>query len=112
MVFTITLLLRSNAVMVKSGTNQEKYCTHLFPAAREKIAIALEQDQSLRSIAESPEEKPLVCQPGDKAEQLTGNKAVYRGDISPKRAENRSRHSHAKERLTLGQDLCGTPFDS
>jgi IS30 family transposase len=39
--------------MTKSSTNQEKIYTHLSPAEREEIAIALEQGRSIRSIAES-----------------------------------------------------------
>jgi IS30 family transposase len=39
--------------MVKSSTNQEK-CARLSLAEREDLAIAREQGQSMRAIAESP----------------------------------------------------------
>ncbi|MDR2305259.1 MAG: helix-turn-helix domain-containing protein, partial [Treponema sp.] len=37
--------------MVNSSTNQEKCYAHLSLAEREEIAVALEQGQSMRSIA-------------------------------------------------------------
>ncbi|MDR2178141.1 MAG: helix-turn-helix domain-containing protein [Treponema sp.] len=44
--------------MVKSTKVQKKRYTHLSPAEREEIAIALEQGRSIRSIAESLDRSP------------------------------------------------------
>jgi hypothetical protein len=53
MALTTTSSKRSNTVMVNYNTNQEKSYAHLSLAEREEIAIALEQGQSIRSVAAS-----------------------------------------------------------
>jgi hypothetical protein len=50
--------------MVKSNTNQVKCYTRLSLAEREKIAIALEQGRSIRSIAESLVRSPSSAEQG------------------------------------------------
>jgi IS30 family transposase len=99
MVFTLTSPKRSNAVMVNSSTNQEKSYTHLSLAEREEIAIAREQGQSIRAIAESLGRSPSSVSREIKRNTPPLNKVKYRGNRAQRRAEDRSRHSHAKERL-------------
>jgi IS30 family transposase len=99
MVFTTTSSKRSNAVMVKSTTNREKCYTHLSLAEREEIAIALEQGQSLRSIAFSLGRSPSSVSREVKRNSPPLNKVRYRGNRAQRQAEDRSRRSHAKERL-------------
>jgi IS30 family transposase len=99
MAFTPTSSIRSNAVMVKSTTNQEKCYSHLSLAEREEIAIALEQGQSLRSIAFSLGRSPSSVSREIQRNSPPLNKVKYRGNRAQRRAEDRSRRSHAKERL-------------
>jgi IS30 family transposase len=84
--------------MPKSGTIQGNCYTHLSPAEREEIAIALEQGQSLRSIAESLGRSPSSINREIKRNSPPLNKVAYRGNRAQRRAEDRSRHSHAGER--------------
>jgi IS30 family transposase len=70
----------------------------IYLAEREEIAIALEQDQSMRSIALSLRRNPSsVSREIKRTPPL--NKVKYRGNRAQRRAEDRSRHNHAKERL-------------
>jgi IS30 family transposase len=85
--------------MVKSNTNQEKCYTHLSLAEREEIAIALEHGQSLRSIAFSLGRSPSSVSREIMRNAPPLNKVKYRGNRAQRRAEDRSRRSHAKERL-------------
>jgi IS30 family transposase len=85
--------------MFKSSTNQEICYTHLSLAEREEIAIALEHDQSLRSIARSLARSPSsVCRELQR-NNPPHNKVTYRGNRAHQRAADRSRRSHARERL-------------
>jgi IS30 family transposase len=85
--------------MLKSGTIQGKCYTHLSLAEREELAVALEQGQSLRSIAESLGGSPFSISREIKRNFPPLNKAAYRGNRAQRRAEDRSRRSHAGERL-------------
>jgi IS30 family transposase len=85
--------------MFKSSTNQEKCYAHLSLAEREEIAIALEQGQSMRSIAETLGRSPSSISREIKRNSPPVNKVTYRGNRAQKRAEDRSCRSHAKERL-------------
>jgi IS30 family transposase len=99
MLFASTSSIRSNAVMVKFSTNQEKRYAHLSLAEREEIAVALEQGQSLRSIALSLGRSPSSVSREAKRNAPPLNKVKHRGNRAQRRAEDRSRRSHAKERL-------------
>jgi IS30 family transposase len=68
-------------------------------AEREEIAVALEQGRSLRSIAESLDRSPSSVSREIKRNAPPANKVKYRGNRARQRAEDRSRRSHAKERL-------------
>jgi IS30 family transposase len=99
MVFPTTSSKRSNAVMVNSTTNQEKSYTHLSPAEREEIAIALEQGRSIRSVAESLGRSPSAVSREIKRNSPPVNHVKYRGNRAQQRAEDRSLRSHARKRL-------------
>jgi IS30 family transposase len=90
---------RSNAVMSKSVTNQEKCYTHLTLAEREEIAVGLEREESMRSIA-----KALGRNPSSISREIGRNSPSlrtvrYRGNRAQKRAEERSGCSRAKKHL-------------
>jgi IS30 family transposase len=99
MLFNSTSSIRSIAVMLKFCTHQEKYYTHLSLAEREEIAIALEQGRSMRSIALSLGRSPSSLNREIKRNAPPLNTVKYRGNRAQKRAEDRSRRSHAKKRL-------------
>jgi IS30 family transposase len=99
MVFIQASSKRSNAVMPKSTTIQEKCYTHLSLAEREEIAVALEQGRSLRSIAGSLNRSPSSISREIQRNAPPLNKVKYRGNRAQRRAEDRSRRSHAKKRL-------------
>jgi IS30 family transposase len=84
--------------MAKSTTNQQKCYTHLSLAEREEIAIALEQGRSIRSIAVSLGRSPSSVSREIQRNSPPVNKVTYRGNRAQKRAEDRARRSHAKER--------------
>jgi IS30 family transposase len=65
--------------MINSSTIQGKCYTHLSLAEREEIAIALEQGQSLRSIAESLGRSPSSVSQEVKRNSPPLNKVKYRG---------------------------------
>jgi IS30 family transposase len=85
--------------MDKSNTIQGKYYTHQSLTEREEIAIALTQGQSLRSIARSLGRSPSSISREIRRNAPPLNKVKYRGNRAQKRAEDRSRYSHARERL-------------
>jgi hypothetical protein len=99
MVFVPTSSKRSNAVMSKSTTIPEKCYTHLSLAEREEIAIAREQGQSLQSIANSLGRSPSTVSRELRRNSPPHNTVAYRANRAQQRAEDRSRLSHAKERL-------------
>jgi hypothetical protein len=66
---------RSNAVMSKYTTGKGKCYIHFSREEREEIAIGLECGESIRSIAKKNGQKPLIRQPGDKAEQSPGEQS-------------------------------------
>jgi IS30 family transposase len=85
--------------MVNSNTNQEKSYAHLSLAEREEIAIAREQGQSIRSIATSLGRSPSSVSREIKRNAPPVNQVKYRGNRAQRRAEDRSRRGHARERL-------------
>jgi IS30 family transposase len=84
--------------MFNSSTCQVKCYTRLSLAEREEIAVALEQGRAVRSIAESPGRSPSPVSREIKRNSPPVNKVAYRGNRARKRAEDRSRRGHAKER--------------
>ncbi|MDR2403603.1 MAG: helix-turn-helix domain-containing protein, partial [Spirochaetaceae bacterium] len=64
--------------MVKSSTTQENCYAHLSLPEREEIAIALEQGQSMRSIAFSPGRSPSSVSREIKRNSPPLNKVTYR----------------------------------
>ncbi|MDR3356769.1 MAG: helix-turn-helix domain-containing protein [Spirochaetaceae bacterium] len=89
MVFPTTSSKRSNAVIAKSSTNQEKSYTHLSLAEREEIAIAREQGQSVRSIAESLDRNPSSVSREIKRKSPPVNQVKYRGNRAQRREWNK-----------------------
>jgi IS30 family transposase len=90
---------RSNAVVNKYTSNQEKCYAHFSLEEREEIAIGLERGESIRRIA-----KRLGRSPSSVSREIRRNAPLvrlvrYRGNRARQRAKARSRHSHARERL-------------
>jgi RHS repeat-associated protein len=101
--------------MVKSSTNQEKCYAHLSLAEREEIAVALEQGQSMRSIAFSLGRSPSTIRRGSGA----GNEARYesRIDWDPVFGVKELETDENGEEITYGYDPYGrlvkvySPYD-
>jgi hypothetical protein len=69
--------------MLKSSTIQEKCYTHLSPAEREEITVALEQGRSMRSIAASLGRNPSSVSREIQRNTPPLNKVTYR-ETEPK----------------------------
>jgi IS30 family transposase len=85
--------------MTHYTTTREKCYTHLSSDEREEIAVGLEQGESLRAIAAT-----LGRSPSSISREITRNtpplrNVRYRGNRAQRRAAERSRCSHAKQRL-------------
>ena len=80
-------------------TNLGKGYTHFTLEEREEIAIGLAQGKSLRSIAESLGRSPSSISREIRRNSPSVRAVKYRGNRAQKRAEDRSRCSHEKERL-------------
>jgi hypothetical protein len=90
---------RSNAVMVKSITNQEECYTHFTLAEREEIAIDRERGESMSFIAKSLNRSPSSVSREIRRNSPSLRIVRYRGNRVQKQAEERSARSHAKIRL-------------
>jgi IS30 family transposase len=85
--------------MPHSTTSPKKCYTHFTRDEREEIAVALERDESVRTIA-----KKLGRNPSSVSREINRNtppfrNVRYRGNRAHQRAEMRSRQSHARGRL-------------
>jgi IS30 family transposase len=85
--------------MIKYTTDKGKCYSHFSREEREEIAIGLERSESIRGIAKKLGRSPSSVSREVQRNSPPVNKVQYRGNRAHRRAEDRSRHSHAKERL-------------
>jgi IS30 family transposase len=90
---------RSNAVMKYYTTIHQKCYTHFSGDEREEIAVGLEQGKSLREIAANLARSPSSVSREIRRNTPSVRNVRYRGNRAHRRAAERSRHSHARDRL-------------